>query len=100
MSGDQGHAHGAAEHDGPTGGAGWIVLDVIVCATAAALVGLFVEWYYRERRAAQARAALAEMRPGAGGPLVDTEALRAAVEREREQRQARPDTGSEHGADG
>lgn len=57
------HAHGAHSHDGPPGGAGWIVLDAIVCATAAALLGLFAEWWIQQRRAARARAALLDMRP-------------------------------------
>lgn len=66
------HAHG---DDGPPGGVGWIILDAIVCATAAALFGLFAEWLYREYRARKARAALAEMGGPDGRPLVDLDAL-------------------------
>lgn len=95
MSAEQQHPH---SHDGPPGGAGWIVLDAIVCATVAALLGLFVEWWIQQRRAARARAALLDMGRPAGGPLVDVEALRTAVEREREQGQAQPDPGSAKGA--
>lgn len=93
------HAHGAHSHDGPPGGAGWIVLDAIVCATAAALLGLFAEWWIQQRRAARARAALLDMDRPAPGPLVDMEALRQYVEREQESRgQAQPDPGPAKGA--